>query len=341
MRPAPGNGDDAIAGRGLYPAAASGHEGANPATGPLPAMLLILVTGLLPVVLLVLLGGLVRNRLSENAWAGLDRLNFEILFPALIFTAAASRPIEPASLLIVGPLVWAVLALGLALGWLARPFGPERFLDFAGCWQAAWRFNTALGFVLVQALPSADIGLYSVTIGLGIPLANIFAVSALSRGEGLTAAAMLRRVALNPFLLASLAGVVVGLTGLTIPAPVLAPVTLLAEAAIPVALISIGATLNWRALGRMNRFTGILVTTKLVILPLTVTLVALALGSSAPIVPVLVVFAALPTASAAHVLASGFGADRRLAATLIAQTTILSAATLPVWMTVAEWLAAR
>ena len=84
MRPAPGNGDDAIAGRGLYPAAASGHEGANPATGPLPAMLPILVTGLLPVVLLVLLGGLVRNRLSENAWAGLDRLNFEILFPALI-----------------------------------------------------------------------------------------------------------------------------------------------------------------------------------------------------------------------------------------------------------------
>ena len=70
-------------------------------------------------------------------------------------------------------------------------------------------------------------------------------------------------------------------------------------------------------------------------------LIALALGSSAPIVPVLVVFAALPTASAAHVLAAGFGADRKLAATLIAQTTILSAATLPVWMTVAEWLANR
>ena len=71
------------------------------------------------------------------------------------------------------------------------------------------------------------------------------------------------------------------------------------------------------------------------------TLIALALGSSAPIVPVLVVFAALPTASAAHVLAAGFGADRKPAATLNAQTTILSAATLPIWMTVAEWLANR
>lgn len=51
--------------------------------------------------------------------------------------------------------------------------------------------------------------------------------------------------------------------------------------------------------------------------------------------PVLVVYAALPTASAAHVLAAGFGADRRLVATLIAQSTLLSAATLPVWMLVA------
>ncbi len=304
-------------------------------------MLTILLTGLLPSVLLVALGGAVRNRLTGTAWAGLDRLNFELLFPALIFTTAASRPIEPASLLVVGPLVWSVLGLGLALGWLARPFGPERFLDFAGGWQTAWRFNTALGFVVVQALPSADAGLYAITIGMAIPMANIFAVTALSRGEGLTAAAGLRRILLNPFLLASLAGVAVGVTGLALPGPVLAPVALLAQAAIPVALISIGATLKWHALARLDRFTGIIVTTKLVALPLFVTFCAVLLGISAPIVPVLIVFAALPTASAAHVLAAGFGADRQLAATLIAQSTILSAATLPVWMTVAEWMAGR
>ncbi|MEQ9259099.1 MAG: AEC family transporter [Roseovarius sp.] len=304
-------------------------------------MLSILLTGLLPSFLLVLLGGAVRKRLSETAWAGLDRLNFEILFPALIFTAAASRPIEPSSLLAVGPLAVAVSALGLGLGWLARPFGPPRFLDFAGAWQAAFRFNTALGFVICLALPSADIGIYSVCIGLAIPTVNIFAVAALSRGEGIGIGAMLRKVALNPFLLASLAGVAAGLSGITFPAPVIAPVDLLAGAAIPVALISIGATMDWRALARLNRFSGILVGTKLVALPGAVSLGALATGSSSPILPVLVVFAGLPCASAAHVLASAFGADRKLAATLIAQTTLLSFVTLPVWMTVAEWIAAR
>lgn len=304
-------------------------------------MLSILLTGLLPSFLLVLLGGAVRSRLSETAWAGLDRLNFEILFPALLFTTAAARPIDPADLLIVGPLVWALLALGLGLGWLARPFGPPAFLDFAGGWQTAWRFNTALGFVIVQALPSADVGLYSVTIGLGIPVANLFAVMALSRGGGLNLVGALRKVLLNPFLLASLAGVAVGVAQVHIPAAISAPVTMLGQAAIPVALMSIGATMDWRALGRLNRFSGLIVGTKLVLLPLAVTVSALAIGSAAPIVPVLVVFAALPTASAAHVLAAGFGADRKLAATLIAQSTLLSAATLPVWMAVAEWLAGR
>ena len=302
-------------------------------------MLSILLTGLLPSLLLVCLGGLVRNRLSENAWTGLDRLNFEILFPALIFATAAARPIPLESLAIVGPLVWMVLALGLGIGWLARPFGPPRFLDFAGCWQTAWRFNTALGFVVVQALPSADLIYYSVTIGLAIPVANVFAVSALSRGEGLSAGTAARKIALNPFLLASLAGVAVGVSQISIPAPLLAPVELLAQAAIPVALISIGATLNWKALGKLDRFSSIIVGTKLIVLPAAVSLCALALGVSGPLVPVLVVFAALPTASAAHVLASGFGADRKLAATLIAQSTLLSAATLPIWMTVAEALA--
>ena len=46
-----------------------------------------ILLGLLPSFLMVILGGLVRNRLSVNAWQGLDKLNFEILFPALIFVA--------------------------------------------------------------------------------------------------------------------------------------------------------------------------------------------------------------------------------------------------------------
>lgn len=296
---------------------------------------LTILLGLLPSFLMVILGGVIRNRLSVNAWQGLDRLNFEILFPALIFTAASSRPIAVADIVHIGPAVWAILLAGLCLGYGARRFGPKNFVDFAGTWQTAWRFNTALGFVAVETLAAKPVGILAVAVGLAIPMANLFAVTALSRGAGGFRHTMVK-IATNPFLLASVSGVLVGLSGLKLPEPVLAPLEMLSRAAIPVALISVGATMNWSALARLNAFSGIIVATKLLFLPALTLFGCLALRMDPTISATLLLFAALPTASASHVLAAGFGADRELAATLVAQTTLLAAVTLPVWITLAQ-----
>lgn len=299
---------------------------------------LTILLGLIPSFSMVGLGGLVRNRLSVNAWQGLDKLNFEILFPALLFVSAASRPIDPRNLFKIAPAVWGILSIGLLLGLLARRFGPESFLDFAGVWQTAWRFNSALGLVAVGTLSRANDAQMAVAIGMAVPVANIFAVSALSRGGSLGLKESAKRVALNPFLLASIAGVMVGLTGFAIPAPILAPLQMLAAAAIPIALISVGATMNWGALARLNQFNGAICAIKLVALPAITLLACLVFPVAPAIGTVLVVFAALPTASAAHVLAAGFGANRALVATLVAQSTLLGAMTLPIWITLAELL---
>lgn len=285
---------------------------------------------------MVILGGLLRKRLSENAWQGLDRLNFEILFPALLFVAACGRPIALGQVASIAPLAWGILLAGLLFGYLARPYGPKRFLDFAGCWQVGWRFNTAMGFVAIGALNGGDAAIFAVVVGMAVPMANVFAVAGLTRDGQLGVLGTLRHIVLNPFLIASLGGALVALAGIRIPGPILAPLEMLAQAAIPVALISIGATMNWGALARLDRFTGILNATRLVILPVLVCVVALMLNAKGSLVQVLIVFAALPTASAAHVLAAGFGADRKLVATLIAQTTLLSAVTLPIWILVAQ-----
>lgn len=292
-----------------------------------------ILAGLMPSFLLVGLGGLVRGRLSRDAWQGLDRLNFEILFPTLLFVAASSRPIALGDLARIAPLVWAILLTGLVLGYGARRFGPERFLDFAGSWQCAWRFNTAIAFVAVAALPGASAAQMAVAVGMAVPVANLFAVSALSRGGSLGLRATVLKVAGNPFLLASVAGVLAGLSGVTIPAPVMAPLEMVAQAAIPVALISVGATMNWGALGRLDAFGAMISATKLIALPALAMGGCLVLGMESGLARTLTLFAALPTASAAHVLAAGFGADRTLAATLVAQSTLLAAVSLPLWMT--------
>ncbi|MDG2339919.1 MAG: AEC family transporter [Paracoccaceae bacterium] len=293
----------------------------------------IILAGLMPSFLMVCLGGLLRPRLSENAWQGLDKLNFEILFPTLIFVAASSRPLSPSDLLGIGPAVWMILTAGLALGYLARPFGPERFRDFAGAWQTAWRFNTAMGFVAIATISGAPAGILAVAVGMAIPVANMFAVFALTRGAG-DWKATLTKIATNPFLIASLGGVAVGLSGITIHPVLMSPLDMLAQAAIPVALISVGATMSWGALAKLNAFSAIIVSTKLVALPMLTFTTCIILDVDTLLASTLVLFAALPTATAAHVLASGFGADRELAATLVAQSTLLSAATLPVWITI-------
>ena len=291
-----------------------------------------ILLGLLPSFLMVALGGLLRPRLSENAWQGLDKLNFEILFPALIFVAASSRPLDVSDLLGIGPAVWMILSAGLVLGYLARPFGPERFRDFAGAWQIAWRFNTAMGFVAIALVTGAPAGILAVAVGMAIPVANMFAVLGLSRGAGDWKSTLLKIVS-NPFLIASLSGVAVGLTGVQIHSVLMAPLEMLSQAAIPVALISLGATMNWGALAKLNLFSGIIVGTKLIALPALTMIACLALGVETFLASTLVLFASLPTATAAHILASGFGADRELAATLVAQSTLLSAITLPLWIT--------
>ena len=48
--------------------------------------------GLFPSFLMVVLGRFVRGRLSANAWQGLDKLNFEVLFPALLFHRSGVSP---------------------------------------------------------------------------------------------------------------------------------------------------------------------------------------------------------------------------------------------------------
>ncbi|WP_422050412.1 AEC family transporter [Shimia sp.] len=295
-----------------------------------------ILIGLLPSFLLVVLGGVVRGRLSVNAWQGLDRLNFEILFPALLFVAASQRPLELAQVAAIAPIVWGLLAVALGVGYLVRPFGPEAFRDFAAGWQTSWRTNTALAFIAVATTDTAGVGEMAVVVGMGVPMANALAVIVLSRGGSLGLWGTLRKVALNPFLLASLSGVIVGLSGLRIPGPVLAPLELLAAAAIPIALISVGATMNWGALARLDRFSGAICATKLVVMPASALTVALALGLESGVAAAMVIWAALPTASAAHVLAAGFGADRELAATLVAQTTLLGAMSLTLWITLVE-----
>lgn len=292
--------------------------------------MLAILSALVPDFALLALGRLMRRTVPEAVWVGVDRLCYHLLFPALIFAATVGAAPTAADLTALGLGSWAILGLGCALALLARPLGPPRFLDFAGVWQTAWRFNSALALVVVQALPPEQRALMPIILGMAIPLANVMAVMALTRGGSLRS--MLWQVAINPFFVASLAGIVLSSAGVVLPDLVMATLGKLAQAAIPLALLSIGATLDPQALWRMSGFAAALNAIKLVALPAAAWFGGLALGLDPGHRAALTLFAAIPTAAGAHVLAAVYGAERAPVATQIAQMTLLGCVTLPLWL---------
>ena len=71
---------------------------------------------------------------------------------------------------------------------------------------------------------------------------------------------------------------------------------------------------------------------KLLALPLVALAVARLLGLASLESRMLLLFAALPTASAAYVLAMRMGGDGRMVAVLISLGTLFSALTIPLWL---------
>ncbi len=287
------------------------------------------------------MGAWIGPRLGETSWRQIDWLRFYLFYPALLFGAASRRPIALDSFLLIGLLACALVTVGVLLAWSARTLaGEDSRPNRAGVSQNAWRFNTVLGFVAITALPTEAAGIMAIIVGLAIPMANLFAVQALTNESSHSRRAQLVEIALNPFLLASLIGVIVGLLGKPVPVLVSVFVDRLGEAAIPIVLLSLGAALRQSRMWPPDRYSLAITSIKLLVLPTVVWLVILISGAKGVVPATFLIFSALPTAAAAHVLAARYGADRSRVAIVVMQSTIVGLVTLPLWTALASMIAA-
>ncbi|MCB1953808.1 MAG: AEC family transporter, partial [Rhodocyclaceae bacterium] len=108
--------------------------------------------------------------------------------------------------------------------------------------------------------------------------------------------------------------------------------TRLADASIALGLLAVGAALRWGQAG--GRWTGSvwIMSVKLLCLPAVVWFVGPWLGLSGAARDVAVIFAALPSASSAYILAMRMGGDGPGVAWLISATTLLAVPTLTFWL---------
>lgn len=294
---------------------------------------------LLPDFALIALGVLLRRHLGlgDGFWPGVERLVYFVLFPALLFHALARASIDFS---VMGPL-FAVglltMAGGLLLGFAGRPLlqgaGP---MGFASRVQCAYRFNTYIGIAVAGKFAgAAGVATMGALCGAMVPFANMAAVTMLAHhGQG----RVLRELARNPLIVATLAGSAFNLSGARLPEPVLPFLQRLADAAVALGLLAVGAALR---MGRRDGTSGrerlgvlYLCAVKLLALPALAWGLASVFGLTGIAFATAVIFAALPTASSAYILAMRMGGDGRAMAWLISATTVFAAVTLTAWLTV-------
>lgn len=291
---------------------------------------------LLPDFALILLGAAIRRwmHLGDHFWSGVEKLVYFILFPALLINAIAKTRLDLASALPLLATAFAAMAGGMLLGLLPRGFLKMPALTYASMFQCAYRFNSYIALAVAGMLfGSPGIATMGLIVGAAVPLANFVSVWMLARhGES----GLWREVARNPLIWGTATGFALNLAGFVPPAPLQAFLGRLADASIALGLITVGAALRLDGFAGVRFFAGWLVAVKLLALPLVAIAVGGLLGLSGINLQVAVLFAALPTASSAYILAMRMGGDGKSVAWLISATTLGSMLTLPLW---AAWLA--
>ncbi len=293
----------------------------------------LIVGALGPIFAMIVLGaGLRRLQFpGDGFWPAAERFTYFILFPALLVQQLATARLADYAVGPVALILVAQLAIMTGLTYLLRPWLRVDGPGFSSVYQGVMRFNTYVGLALVLAMyPSEGVTVAALIMAILIPLLNVLCVLVLNThaGGGASVGGVLRDVFSNPLILGCFVGIGLNVTGIGLPWGSAAVLELLARAALPLGLLAVGAGLRLSALKRP----GLLVGTsalKLLVMPALTGVLCGLVQPGAIETGVLVIFSALPSASAAYILARQLGGDAPLVAAILTVETALALVTLP------------
>ncbi len=293
----------------------------------------LVASALVPIVLLIAMGLVLRRSrfLPEPFWPGLDRLNYWVFFPSLIFVSLAGADQGLTGTGPVGLAVWGGLAV---TGGVALSLGPHVVEDgpaLTSVFQGGIRFNSYVAFIVLPTLFPGSDALTALMVALTVPVVNVACVVVLARHASsapLRWRTLLTSVASNPLILASLLGVAAA--RLAVPlGPFEAALSTLGQASLASGLLSVGAILRFGTIRAGVRPIATSSALKAVLLPAATFAFATVLGLPPATTGPLILFQALPTAPASYVLATAMGGDGDLMAAILAVQTIAALAWLP------------
>jgi hypothetical protein len=279
-------------------------------------------------IFIVLLVGIYLKRINFINDAFIDvssKLVFNISLPLLLFFSILKTPLEQItnlSLIVYAALATTTVFILLEL-WAKRLEPSEDRGVFV---QGAFRAN--MGFIglayCVNAYGEAGLIAASIYLGLITALYNVLSVITLNRSmhREQNVVKILKGIAKNPLIIGIIAGLVV--SALHIPMPGFAEKTgqYFANLALPLALLCTGGSLNFQELKSNPNKTLYATVAKLFIVPFAITAGGVLMGFRGIDLGILFLMCSAPTASASFVMVKGIGGNHKLAANIIALTSL-------------------
>lgn len=257
----------------------------------------------------------------------LNKLAFYIALPALIFHSIYSRTLKDifSPLLILGFCI--VLFSVLALGWtIFQRIGEDRKKSVA----ITQSYHGNIGYmglpVVAIALGGAAGGRASLLLGIGsmvqIVLTTLILVHLNSPSGELSS--KLRRVIINPVLLSLIVGLAFSLFNLTLPETADSIISIISDAALPIALLGVGASIRLEAQDKEWKNPALVLGLKMIFMPILGWIVLSLLGVDIVSLKTGVLMLGMPTAVSTFIYSKELGGDEEFASLNISLTTLFS-----------------
>jgi malonate transporter and related proteins len=285
----------------------------------------------------LILFGWVLNRITNwgrDFWSGLEKLIYYVLFPALLFNSIAKQKIDFVAAAPALKIAILTVLCGMALAYFGRFLIRADDKSFTSSFQTAFRFNSYIALAIAGRLHGeAGIAAMGIVIGVVVPICNVASVWMLAKHS---AQPLWRELVQNPLIIATVSGVLYSLSGLPLPEVMQMLISRMGAASLACGLLAVGAALTFTNASKNAPLISYNTAVKLIALPLVAVLLARSLGVTGVYFDMVVLFAALPTATSAYILTVRMGGDGPVVAQGVTVSTLFGMLAIPLWLIVAK-----
>ncbi len=297
-----------------------------------------------PLLILMLLGAfLLRVHIFDTELVKkMNAAVFKVFLPALIFNNIYNSSIDDVrniktALYIVAVVVAMYLSSMLYVALTERENSKRGVMAQGICRSNFVIFGLP---ICMSVCGDSVMGKVAVAVAIVVPVLNIFAVLSLEifRGGKPNLKKILKGIITNPLIIASIIGIIVLVSGIKLPAILEKSVSDVSKIATPLALVLLGASVNFGTVkGNLKQLITVILG-KLVVMPLFGFLVAALLGMRGSDMALLIAAFASPTAVSSYPMALQMNGDGDLAAQIVAFSTAICIITVFSWVFILKQL---